>query len=290
MSFKTVELLVLFSVAALCISGCARQESGWLPDGDISVISREAGSGTRSSFVDIFDIKEITEYGEEDMIIEEASITNNTAVALSSVASDDFAISYISLGSLNESVKALKIGGITPEAENIRNGTYQAARSFKLVSRGQPSETAQNFTEFILSEAGQNLVNANQYVPVEARYEYQNKELKGKVTVAGSSSVAPVMEKLKEAYQEQNPQVQVEIQQSDSTTGITSVSGGLVDLAMSSRELQEDEISQGLIGTEIALDGIVIIVNHRNPNDDLTAEQVKNIFDGTYVKWKEVGD
>lgn len=290
MSLKTVELLVLVSVAAIWLSGCSGQKPEWLPDSDISVISREAGSGTRSSFVEIFDIKEQTEYGEEDMITEEAVITNNTAVALSAVAGDDFAVSYISLGSLNDSVKALKIGGIYPEAEYISDGTYQAARSFKMVSRGQLSENARDFMEFILSETGQTLVTANQYVPVEVKNEYQPKEIKGKVTVAGSSSVSPLMEKLKEAYQEQNPQVQVEIQQSDSTTGITSVSVGLVDLAMSSRELQEDEISQGLADTNIALDGIVIIVNHRNPNEDLTAEQLKNIFNGSLVKWKEVTD
>lgn len=281
--------LILFMMITFATSGCAGQRHVWKPDSDISVISREAGSGTRGAFVELFDIQENTVNGIEDMITEEASITNNTAVALSSVSNDDYAIGYISLGSLNPSVKALMVDQVLPDAENIKNGTYKAVRTFQVVSKNTISAAAQDFLMFILSTDGQQIVAESDYIPVNGQGPYRSSALAGKVVVAGSSSVAPVMEKLKEGYISKNPNVQIEIQQSDSTTGINSAVDGICDLAMSSRALESEEQERGMVGRDIALDGIVIIVNHDNNVDNLTAMQVKNIFNGTFTTWKEVG-
>ena len=254
----------------------------------ITVVSREDGSGTRGAFIELFGVEEKDADGNKvDNTTEEAEITNNTAVMMSTVAGDVDAIGYISLGSLNDSVKAVKIDGVEATAENIKAGEYKVSRPFNIATKGDVSEVAQDFIDYILSPEGQAVVEDNGYIPVESS-EAESAQPEGKVVVAGSSSVTPVMEKLKEAYAEVNPNAEIEIQQSDSTTGMTSAIDGICDIGMASRELKDEELEAGLTSITIANDGIAIIVNNDNPTDDLSVDQVKSIYVGETTTWGDL--
>ena len=254
----------------------------------ITVVSREDGSGTRGAFIELFGVEEKdADDNKVDNTTEEAEITNNTAVMMSTVAGDVDAIGYISLGSLNDSVKAVKIDGVEATAENIKAGEYKVSRPFNIATKGDVSEVAQDFIDYILSPEGQAVVEDNGYIPVESS-EAESAQPEGKVVVAGSSSVTPVMEKLKEAYAEVNPNAEIEIQQSDSTTGMTSAIDGICDIGMASRELKDEELEAGLTSTTIANDGIAIIVNNDNPTDDLSVDQVKSIYVGETTTWGDL--
>ena len=254
----------------------------------ITVVSREDGSGTRGAFIELFGVEEKDADGNKvDNTTEEASITNNTAVMMSTVAGDVDAIGYISLGSLNDSVKAAKIDGVEATAENIKSGEYKVSRPFNIATNGEVSDVAQDFIDYILSPEGQAVVEENGYIAVDST-EAESTQPEGKVVVAGSSSVTPVMEKLKEAYAEVNPNAEIEIQQSDSTTGMTSAIDGICDIGMASRDLKDEELEAGLTATTIANDGIAIIVNNDNPTDDLTADQVKSIYVGEVTTWGDL--
>ena len=254
----------------------------------ITVVSREDGSGTRGAFIELFGVEEKDADGNKvDNTTEEASITNNTAVMMSTVAGNVDAIGYISLGSLNDSVKAAKIDGVEATAENIKSGEYKVSRPFNIATNGEVSDVAQDFIDYILSPEGQAVVEENGYIAVDST-EAESTQPEGKVVVAGSSSVTPVMEKLKEAYAEVNPNAEIEIQQSDSTTGMTSAIDGICDIGMASRDLKDEELEAGLTATTIANDGIAIIVNNDNPTDDLTTDQVKNIYVGEVTTWGDL--
>ena len=255
----------------------------------ITVVSREDGSGTRGAFIELFGVEEKNEDGEKvDNTTEEASITNNTAVMMSTVAGDVDAIGYISLGSLNDTVKALKIDGVEATSENIKSGEYKVSRPFNIATNGEVSETAQDFIDYILSPEGQAVIEENGYIAIDDVKEAKSAQPEGKVVVAGSSSVTPVMEKLKEAYAEINPNAEIEIQQSDSTTGMTSAIDGICDIGMASRELKDEELEAGLASITIANDGIAVIVNNDNPTEDLTADQVKSIYVGETTTWGDL--
>ncbi|MCI5649928.1 MAG: substrate-binding domain-containing protein [Fusicatenibacter sp.] len=257
--------------------------------GAISVISREDGSGTRGAFIELFGVEEKNESGEKvDNTTVDAQITNNTSVMMSTVAGNEYAIGYISLGSLNESVKALQIDGADASAENVENGSYKVSRPFNIITKDGLSADAQDFVDFILSTEGQEVVSENGYIPLKDTKNYAGSCSGEKVVVAGSSSVTPVMEKLKEAYAAINSNANIEVQQSDSTTGVTSTSDGLCDIGMASRELKDSEAELGLTSTVIATDGIAVIVNNENPIDGLTSEQVKSIFVGETTDWADV--
>ena len=254
----------------------------------IAVVSREDGSGTRGAFIELFGVEEKDADGNKvDNTTEEAEITNNTAVMMSTVAGDVDAIGYISLGSLNDSVKAAKIDGVEATAENIKSGEYKVSRPFNIATNGEVSDVAQDFIDYILSPEGQAVVEENGYIAVDST-EAESTQPEGKVVVAGSSSVTPVMEKLKEAYAEVNPNAEIEIQQSDSTTGMTSTIDGICDIGMASRDLKDEELEAGLTATTIANDGIAIIVNNDNPTDDLTTDQVKSIYVGEVTTWGDL--
>lgn len=256
---------------------------------EISIISREDGSGTRGAFVELFEIQEEDAEGNKvDMTTEEADVTNNTEVMLSSVSGDANAIGYVSLGSINDSVKALKVDGTEATVENIKNGTYKIARPFNIATKEGLSEVAQDFVDYILSADGQAVIEENNYIAVSEAESYAGSKPSGKIVVAGSSSVTPVMEKLKEAYLVVNPNAEIEIQESDSTTGMTSTIDGICDIGMASRELKDSETSEGLISTTIAMDGIAVIINHENPLEDITSEQVKQIYMGESTTWADV--
>ena len=259
-----------------------------LSSNPITVVSREDGSGTRGAFIELFGVEEKDADGNKvDNTTEEASITNNTAVMMSTVAGDVDAIGYISLGSLNDSVKAVKIDGVEATAENIESGEYKVSRPFNIATKGDVSEVAQDFINYIMSADGQAVVEENGYIPVETT-DAESTQPEGKVVVAGSSSVTPVMEKLKEAYAEVNPNAEIEIQQSDSTTGMTSAMDGICDIGMASRDLKDEETEAGLTSTTIANDGIAVIVNNDNPVEDLTSDQVKSIYVGETTTWADL--
>lgn len=255
--------------------------------GKITVLSREDGSGTRGAFIELFGIEVKNDAGEkEDMTTVDATITNNTEVMMSTVAGNEYAIGYCSLGSLNDSVKAVKIDGVEATADNVSNGTYQVARPFNIVTQDNVSEVAQDFINFILSADGQAVVEENGYISIADSEEFTTTSPSGKISIAGSSSVSPVMEKLKEAYLAVNSNAQIEIQTSDSTTGITSAIEGTCDIGMASRELKEEET--GVTPTRIAMDGIAVIVNNDNPTDDLSADAVNKIFTGETTTWDAI--
>lgn len=257
--------------------------------GDITVISREDGSGTRGAFIEIFGIEEKNDAGDKvDNTINTAEITNNTAVMMTTVADDVNAIGYISLGSMNDSVKALQIDGVEATAENVKSGTYTVSRPFNIATKDDLSDIAQDFIDYILSSDGQQVVEDKGYIKLDAYDTYKSNGLTGKVTVAGSSSVTPVMEALKEAYLELNPDVEIEIQQSDSTTGMNSVIEDICDIGMASRDLKDSELDEGLVDTRIAIDGIAVIANNDNSKDNLTKEQVKDIYTGIITAWNEI--
>lgn len=259
--------------------------------GMITVVSREDGSGTRGAFIELFGIEEKIDGEKVDMTTEEASITNSTSVMMTTVEGDENAIGYISLGSLNDTVKALKIDGSEATAENVADGSYKVARPFNIVTAEGLSDVAQDFVDYIMSAEGQQIVEDTGYIKADPEAEaYAGEGASGKVVVAGSSSVTPVMEKLKEAYEEVNPDVTVEVQQSDSTTGINFAAEGSCDIGMASRELKEEEESLGLTPLVIARDGIAVVVNTTNEIEDMTSEQVKAIFTGEVTEWEELAE
>lgn len=257
--------------------------------GDITVVSREDGSGTRGAFIELMGVEEKDADGNKvDNTTEAAKITNSTAVMLSTVAEDVNAIGYISLGSLNDTVTAVKIDGAEASAEAIEDGSYKVVRPFNIATTAEVSDAAADFISYIMSTEGQAVVADNGYIPVKDVEAYAATDAEGKVVVAGSSSVTPVMEKLAESYQAVNDKVTIEVQQSDSTTGIQSAIDGLCDIGMASRELKDSELEAGLTPTVIAQDGIAIIVNNDSGITELTSEQVKDIYTGNITTWEEL--
>lgn len=256
---------------------------------DITIVSREDGSGTRGAFIELFGIEEKQDDGTKvDMTTTDAQITNNTSVMLTTVAGDEYAIGYVSLGSLNDSVKALKIDGAEATADNIENGSYKVSRPFNIaIKKDLDNEVAKDFMAYIMSTEGQKVVADEKYIPVSDVEAYAGSKPSGKCVVGGSSSVSPLMEKLIEAYKAVNPNAEIELQTSDSTTGMTSTIEGSYDIGMASRELKDDEAAE-LEATVIATDGIAVIVNKANPADELSADQVKSIYVGDVTTWDEV--
>ena len=278
-------LCILMSLTTLLSCACALGE-------EIHVLSREDGSGTRGAFIELFGIEQKNEAGEKiDYTTDDCDITNSTSVMMTSVAGNDNAIGYISLGSLNDTVKALSIDGAAATVENIKAGTYAIARPFHIATRSDVSEAARDFVAFMLSADGQAVVDANGCIPaVDGAEAFAGGKTNGKVVIAGSSSVTPVMEKLKEAYEALNPNVTIELQQSDSTSGMNAVRDGVCDIGMASRDLKDSELQAGLIPTVIAMDGIAVIVSKQNPANGLSSQQVQGIYTGEITDWSEVNE
>ena len=265
----------------------ASSETGFDTSKDISVVSREDGSGTRGAFIELTGVEEKDADGNKiDNTTLDASITNSTEVMMTTVSGNDYAIGYASLGSLNDTVKAVKVGGVEATADNINAGTYTLARPFNIVTGDSVSEVAQDFINYIMSEDGQKIISDNGYIEVENTGSFTSSKVKGSIVVAGSSSVTPVMEKLKEAYAKVNSNASIEIQESDSTTGVNSAIEGTCDIGMASRDLKDEE--KGVKATAIAKDGIAVIVNNNNTIDDLTVDQIKDIFTGAVTTWADV--
>lgn len=268
---------------------CCFAAGKWNKKSQINVISREDGSGTRGAFIEIFGIEKKNADGKKvDYTTDEAAITNSTAVMLSSVAGDKYAIGYVSLGSLNNSVKPLQIDGAEASIENINNGKYKISRPFNIAVKDNLSDVASDFVNYILSDEGQNVIAANKYIKVKTSGKFQSKAPKGKVVVAGSSSVSPVMEKLIESYKKINSNAVIELQTSDSTTGVTNAINGTCDIGMASRGLKSSEKEKGVNEVTIAIDGIAVIVNKENPTVGLSKAQVESIFTGKVEKWNNI--
>ena len=292
---------------AIGVTGCGSSDAGtdntsdtsgdtnteasadWDSTNDITIVSREDGSGTRGAFIELFGIEEKNGDEKVDMTTEEAQITNSTSVMLTTVSGDEYAIGYVSLGSLDESVKAVKIDGAEATADNVKSGDYKVSRPFNIATKEDlDNEVAKDFVNFIMSEEGQAVVEENHYIAVDDVKPFEGTSPSGKAVVGGSSSIAPVMEKLIEAYKAVNPDAEIELQTTDSTTGMTSAIDGSYDIGMASRELKDDELSGGLTPTVIATDGIAVIVNNNSTVDELSSEQVKAIYTGEALTWDEV--
>ena len=272
----------LFAIVLALALTCA---VAFAAEGTITVMSREDGSGTRGAFVELTGV----EQDDVDMTTVDAVITNSTAVMLTSVAGDPAAIGYVSMGSLNETVKAVSVDGNAATVEGIKDGSYTLSRPFVVTTFGEVGEIAQDFLNYIMSAEGQAIINEEGYIAIDdAAAAYAAAGVSGEITVGGSSSVTPVMEKLAEAYMALNPDVTVVVQQSDSTTGVTGTIEGTVDLGMASRALKAEEEEQGVVGTTIAMDGIAVIVNLENDTENLTTEQIMNIYTGAITDWSEL--
>ena len=295
---KFIAVLSVATMAAGLEVGCGSSDSGssddksskgdWDSSNDITIVSREDGSGTRGAFIELFGIEEKKDGEKVDMTTDDAQITNSTSVMLTTVAGDDYAIGYVSLGSLNDTVKALKIDGEEATEQNINDGKYKICRPFNIATKkGADNELAKDFISYIMSKEGQQVISDNGYIGDDSAEAYAGTKPSGKVVVGGSSSVSPVMEKLIEAYKKVNTGAEIELQTTDSTTGMTSAIDGSYDIGMASRELQDDEEDK-LDSQAIATDGIAVIVNKNNTTDELSSDQVKDIYTGNAVAWDEV--
>lgn len=253
----------------------------------ISVVTREEGSGTRDAFTELTGVLVKDGDNKTDNTTTSAVTINSTEAVITNVKDNEAAIGYISLGSLNDTVKALKIGGVEATADNVKSGDYAVSRPFNIAYKGELSDVAQDFVDYIMSSDGQKIVSDNGYVTVSENAAYSGKKPSGKISVAGSSSVSPVMEKLAEAYQKVNTNAKVEIQTSDSSAGMQSAMGGTCDIGMASRDLKDEEKSALKVET-IAKDGIAVIVNKANTCDDLTLDQVKSIYTGETTVWSDI--
>ena len=295
---KFIAILSVVSMMAVAATGCGSSSddaaqgggdasgSDWDAASSITVVSREEGSGTRGAFTELFGV---VDEDDNDMTTMDAQVTNNTSVMMTTVSENEYAIGYISLGSLDESlVKAVKIDGADATAENIENGSYKVSRPFNVaVKKDLDNAVATDFMSFIMSTEGQEVVSEEGYIPVSDVQAYAGSAPSGSCVVGGSSSVSPLMEKLIEAYKAVNPNASIELQTSDSTTGMTSAIEGSYDIGMASRELKDEEAAE-LNGTVIATDGIAVIVNQENPTDDLSVDQVKSIYMGDVTTWDAI--
>ena len=290
--------LMLTGALAGCGSSASTSASGTQAEdgadsgvsGAITVISREDGSGTRGAFIELLGLEEKNADGKKvDKTIDTAETTNSTSVMITTVQGNKAAIGYISLGSLDKSkVKALKVDGAEAAADNVKSGEYKVSRPFNIATKGDTTGVASDFIKFILSADGQAVVEKNGYISEGNTGAYKASGQKGKITIGGSSSVTPVMEKLKEAYVKLNPDVTVDVQQNDSSSGMKGAIDGIYDIGMASRDVKDSEKEAGLNSIKIALDGIAVIVNKDNALDSITSEQIKNIYTGSLTKWSEI--
>lgn len=281
-------LAALMTVFAL--AGCGADSGTGTGTDAISVLTREEGSGTRGAFIELLGIEEKNGDGKKvDKTIDTAETTNSTSVMITTVQGNKAAIGYISLGSLDKSkVKALKVDGAEAATDNVKSGEYKVSRPFNIATKGDATGAASDFIKFILSADGQAVVEKNGYISEGNTGAYKASGQKGKITIGGSSSVTPVMEKLKEAYVKVNPDVTVDVQQNDSSSGMKGAIDGIYDIGMASRDVKDSEKEAGLNSIKIALDGIAVIVNKDNALDSITSEQIKNIYTGSLTKWSEI--
>lgn len=278
---KKILTIVIAVFLIVTLTGCGQQEAD-----RINVISREEGSGTRDAFTELLGVK--TE-GTDNTTIR-AEITASTFVVIITVKGDPNAIGYVSLGTVGGSVKAITIDEVAATAENIKNGSYPLARAFNLIDDGSPGVLAKDFMEFAEGKEAGEIIEAEGYISVDnSTAEYRQKPyMKGRLVIAGSTSAAPLVDALVDRYKEFYPDVEIELQQTGSGAGITSVLEGACDIGMASRQLKQGEIDRGAQETAIAFDGIVVVINPANKVNNLTKEQIREIFTGIIVRWADV--
>ena len=297
---KKILALLTASVMVLGVAACSSSTEETTTEGEtteetteeasgmtgaISVISREEGSGTRGAFVELMGV---VDEDDNDITTVNAEITNSTSVMLTTVAGNPAAIGYVSLGSLSDEVKAIKVDGVAATVEDINNGTYKVARPFLVAYKdGSLTDVAQDFLNYIMSDDGQAIINDEGYISVAEGNTYTASGMSGRIVLAGSTSVSPVMEVLADAYKALNPDVTIEIQQTGSGAGITSAIEGVCDFGMSSRALTDEEAAE-LVNTQIATDGIAVVVNNENPVEDMTSDQIKGIYLEEITDWSEI--
>lgn len=282
MKKKLLATMLAAVVAVGTMTGCGEKAADSLTGNEITVVSREDGSGTRGAFIELTGVQD----DDQDMTTMEAIITNSTEVMMTTVAGDVNAIGYASMGSMNDTVKALAVNGVEATADNVKNGSYVLSRPFNIATLGDISDVAQDFINFIMSADGQAVIADKGYIQIdEEAAPFESNGATGKIVVAGSSSVTPVMEKLQEAYLAMNSGAEIELQESDSTTGMTQAIDGTCDIGMASRDLKDSELEAGLVSTSIAMDGICVIVNNANDTSDLTTDEIAAIFRGERLKW-----
>ena len=281
--------IAAIGTSALLFTGCgnSKDASSGKDDGKIHVVSREDGSGTREAFSEI--TKLIVKNGDKktDNTLKDAIVQNSTEAVMSTVSTDKDAIGYISLGSLNDKVKALKLGGVEATPDNIKAEKYALARPFLIVYKGTPDKTTQDFLNYLLSDQGQEIVAKNGYIPLEGKGKYEPAKLKGHIAVSGSTSVTPLMEKMVEQYEKMNPDVAIDIQSNGSSAGITDTINGGANIGMSSRNLKDDEKSK-LNQEKIGIDGIAVVVNKENKLGDITLQQLNDIYTGKLTEWSKL--
>jgi len=288
---KKLFAMLLAALLALCaLAGCSgADKDGFKSNSAITVVTREDGSGTRGAFIELFGIEAKNDDGtKKDMTTKEAITADKTDIMMTNIAGDPNAIGYISLGSLNDSIKALEIDGTTASVENVKNGSYTIQRPFNIAVKGEAEGLTKDFIDFILSAQGQEVVEERQYIAIaENAPIFSSGRPSGKIVVAGSSSVTPLMEKLREAYLVINPNAAIEVQLGDSSSGMSMAMNGTCDIGMASRALKDSELAE-LTEIAIALDGIAVIVNNSNPLTGLSSEQVKAIFTGAALQWSDI--
>lgn len=277
---KILAALLSAIIAGTVLTGCS---GGFDITKPINVVTRESGSGTRGAFVELFDLRD----GGTDLITKEAEEVNKTDVVLTNIAGNPHAIGYVSMGSLNDTVKALEIDGIKATTANVTNGTYPVKRPFIIAYVGELDGLQKDFVEFILSSQGQAVIAADYVAAVSDAQAFAGTRPAGRIVVSGSSSVSPVMEKLIEAYKTFNSAAVIELQTTDSSAGMNAAADGVCDIGMSSRDLRESELEK-LTGITIAIDGIAVIVNTENTLAGMTKAQVKSVYLGETVTWNEI--
>lgn len=283
---KVLAVIGAAAIIGTVLAGCSAASGEKEKDNaSITVISREEGSGTRDAFVELMGI---VDENDNDITIQTAEITNSTSVMTSTVAGNKSAIGYVSLGSLSEEVKALQLDGVEPSTQTVKSGEYKLQRPFNIAYiNGSLSDTAKDFVSYIMSTAGAKIIDGEGYISTDTQTTYKASGKKGTVTLAGSTSVAPLMIVLADQYKALNPDVKIEIQESGSSAGIQSAIEGAVDIAMSSRDLKDDE-AKTLQATQIALDGIAVIANKENSVTNITSQQVKQVYTGEITSWSEI--
>ena len=293
---KFLAVMTAAVITTMAFTGCGSSSNDKTTDagtnastaltGDISVISREDGSGTRGAFVELMGI---VDDQDNDITTQTAEITNSTSVMLKTVSQNEKSIGYVSLGSLSTDVKALKVDGAEATAENVKAGSYKVSRPFNICYKEDKlSDLDKDFISYVMSEEGQKIVNDEGYIGLTPEGKYTGSKQKGKITLAGSTSVSPLMDKIKDAYTAINPDVTIEIQESGSSAGIQAATEGAAQIGMSSRDLKDEELSAGLTSKQIAMDGIAVVVNNANPLTDITSDQIKGIYTGETTKWEDV--
>ena len=246
---------------------------------DLTVTSREDGSGTRKSFIEqVGLIKEDKNGNYKDLTTDNSMVINSTNGVLKAVGVDKTAIAYVSLTALDDSVKAIKIDGVSPNKTTIESGEYKLQRPFGLVyKKDSAKDLSKDFLEYVKSKSAKNLIEDEGLLAITNEKEYKSKNLKGKLTITGSSSLSSIVEKLAENYEKLNKNVEVEVLSNESLTGLKNVKDNVVDIAMVSNKLQDENLFSEIF----AIDGIAIIVNKDNTQiNDLTMEQLRDIYRG----------